>query len=246
MFSAFLDDCGTHDGAPVVAVAGYAGYTYEWERLERDWNEFLAREGIRYYHAVEAAQGRKEFAGRDKSDRQRVHREAVQIITRYELLPVSFSIDGPWFRGRFPDAVPFGGKVIQNSALCYCFQRIAYRLAEHVAGIEATPVAIVMEESPGNMGDLMNLFEAFVTHPPYAHYRHCFQGPPTFRPKIGYPQLQAADVLAYETVLDLQRNWDPNRQHGPRESYKALSQHAAANSGYLMHVGPRRDELAGG
>src|SRR5687767_4224518 len=74
MFVAYFDDAGTHDdtatepGSQIVAVAGYVGTPADWDAFEVDWNAFLRREGLKFYHTVDCMHSRKQFEGREPSD----------------------------------------------------------------------------------------------------------------------------------------------------------------------------------
>lgn len=53
MFQAFFDESGTHTGAPVLCVAGYAGSQAEWLLFTDEWRERLNQFNISCFHAKE-------------------------------------------------------------------------------------------------------------------------------------------------------------------------------------------------
>lgn len=56
---AYMDDSGSHDGAPVSVVAGYFGGHRRWIKFEDQWKAVLVRYGVSEFHS-------KPFWARDK------------------------------------------------------------------------------------------------------------------------------------------------------------------------------------
>lgn len=50
MIEAYLDESGSHRGANVLCVAGYAGTREEWLIFIEEWGQQLNRFGISYFH----------------------------------------------------------------------------------------------------------------------------------------------------------------------------------------------------
>lgn len=63
MLQAYMDDSGSHDGAPVCTIAGYFGGYRRWLEFESAWGDVLVRYGVGEFHA-------KRFWGRDKQGRR--------------------------------------------------------------------------------------------------------------------------------------------------------------------------------
>lgn len=51
MIEAYLDESGTHRGAPLVVVAGFIGDRKVWKSFVREWRVHLKNVGISYFHA---------------------------------------------------------------------------------------------------------------------------------------------------------------------------------------------------
>jgi hypothetical protein len=51
---AYLDESGTHAGAPVLCVAGYVGNRKQWLAFDKEWLPKLKDSGISSFHAVES------------------------------------------------------------------------------------------------------------------------------------------------------------------------------------------------
>ena len=54
MIEAYIDESGTHHGAPLLAVAAYFAPHGTWERFNRDWDAILKQHNISCFHATES------------------------------------------------------------------------------------------------------------------------------------------------------------------------------------------------
>jgi hypothetical protein len=90
LFGAFFDDAGTHDSALVAALGGYVAPIEVWETFKREWDEFLGRRQLDFYHATDCQgkEGHRQFEGWSSEERDVTHREAVEIITRHPIVPI--------------------------------------------------------------------------------------------------------------------------------------------------------------
>jgi hypothetical protein len=51
VIEAYLDESGTHSGAPLVVVAGFIGDRKAWKSFVKEWRAVLQRANIPYFHA---------------------------------------------------------------------------------------------------------------------------------------------------------------------------------------------------
>ena len=49
----YLDESGTHKGAPLLSVAGYMGCEREWHEFEKEWCPHLKKANVPYFHAID-------------------------------------------------------------------------------------------------------------------------------------------------------------------------------------------------
>jgi hypothetical protein len=54
MIEAYIDESGTHHGAPLLAVAAYFAPHGTWGRFKRDWDAILKQHNIFCFHATES------------------------------------------------------------------------------------------------------------------------------------------------------------------------------------------------
>ena len=53
LYTAYLDESGTHEGSEIVSVAGFVAAALDWERLSADWQTTLADYGLEYFHMAD-------------------------------------------------------------------------------------------------------------------------------------------------------------------------------------------------
>ncbi|MDQ3697770.1 MAG: hypothetical protein M3373_07065 [Gemmatimonadota bacterium] len=248
MFTAYFDDAGTHDdtatepGSEVVAAAGYVALPSVWQAFEDEWNAFLAREQLPFYHTVDCVARVGHFKGWEHSECNRVHREAVTIITSHKLVAVGYATPKAAFNEVYRRSLPDENNRIARAAYQNSLVSAWRLLALYVNSwwlvsspilnpIPREQVSIVVEDSPKTYAATIGLYQQAMQLPDeWQHLRSRFAGPPTFRPKLGFPQLQAADVLAYEMAVSLRRLFMPGQLQKRRGSWDALVSHAFEGS----------------
>jgi len=96
---AYIDDSGSHDGAPHCLLAGYWGGTNEWRRFERAWNAAIRDEGVTEFHAKTfwpRIHGKRLGEFKDWTDER--HRRFIErllaIIASHKIFPFGFGVLG--------------------------------------------------------------------------------------------------------------------------------------------------------
>jgi len=87
MFTAYLDDSGTHDGSLNVTVGGFVADVEQWHHFEREWAELLADYGLDetpgYFHMVDyEARNHPTYGTWSKEKRIEFMRRLTGIIRR--------------------------------------------------------------------------------------------------------------------------------------------------------------------
>jgi hypothetical protein len=70
IFTAYLDESGTHGDGEWVAVAGWLSTPERWAEFEREWLTALSDFGISRFHMVEFAHRKGEFASWSEDERR--------------------------------------------------------------------------------------------------------------------------------------------------------------------------------
>jgi hypothetical protein len=242
MFAAYFDDSGTHTNSRVRAFAGYAGPADEWDRFEAKWRELLEDAGVPWFRAYDCRTGTGIFAETPKADLPRYYARAIRAITEHDLLGVATlgrhqDGRGTWVPRRASDEYQHirsvYGDVVQEG-MKWLGEHFVRKWAGH-------RLSLVIEQ--GDAADEAQEWSAYLhlkqTWPPYSAI---FEGSPTFRDKLSFPQLQAADLLAHEMAIeDVRRYFNPTGAPERRE-WKQLQEHAVAGGGgiqLLVHWSPR-------
>jgi len=234
MWEAYFDDGHSHDNASAVVLAGYVGTTAEWGLLADEWNDFLERAGIPYYHSVESAHARRHLEGRSTQACNALHREAVEIITRRELFLIGTGVEIAKYRRIESRLWPTHTKSVPHPEYHHCFhQALGYLSRFMRARAPAEKVSLTIEETPTGQRIALDSYDILATGVDPDLDMACFACPPGFRPKLACPQLQVADVIAYEMGLSLRRYFEPDGRP-PRGSWSALWKHAERLTGEPM------------
>lgn len=195
MFTAYYDESGSPD-AHAVVVAGFVASDEQWKEFERNWNHSLRRFGISRFHAVEFAQSVGEFAkwkGHEKHPDLRAERQwflrqllaHIKLRARFCCSHVVRMVDYRKVNGvYFLDAV-------QPYALC---GRTAVK-----------SVAEWVDRNRLSEAQVQHVFEDGAKHKGFLQKRLIkdkgFE--PIFKKKDEAVPLQAADLLAYETLVGI-------------------------------------------
>jgi hypothetical protein len=63
IFTAYLDESGTHAGAPISAMGGFIGDARQWRKFEKRDGKLFKRFRVDVFHAVDVRRGHKDFKG---------------------------------------------------------------------------------------------------------------------------------------------------------------------------------------
>lgn len=208
---AFFDESGSHDGAPILCVAGYIFRKSEAIKLGHEWRKVLRWKKLPYFHMVECAHGNGPFANLTKDERIAVGIKLIEAIKRHAVQGIAITVD-PVEYATFPGRLRTKPGLYDN-AYAFCAQVIM------------TGVSVFLERNP-RIGKMAYFFEAGHQSRPQADeiMRTMFAQPAikqqfryaghAFVEKAQAPQLQAADLLAWQWYTDRrhQREGRPRRK----------------------------------
>jgi len=89
IWTAYLDESGTHDDSPIMLMGGFLANTEQWKRFNKKWFALLKTSGLSYCHGTELAHGTKQFKGWPPSKRKAFQDEANLIILAHLELSVT-------------------------------------------------------------------------------------------------------------------------------------------------------------
>ena len=198
MVQAYFDESGTHDGSPVMCVAGYVFDAQQCLCLDQEWADALGAYGLNQFHAVECAHGVGAFAALNKKDRNDLTIRLIGIIKRRMRLGVAVSLSDTDFGKVPPPQYDRGGPYM------FCVMQV-------LAGV------VAWADKYSYQGEISYFFESGHKHEKLAHQsikelqsrllesRSMRVHSVTFGGKSDFRPLQAADILAYEWCKELKR-----------------------------------------
>jgi hypothetical protein len=83
LLEAYFDESGSHEGAPVLCVAGYLFERTKREQLDLLWKSVLDRYQLPFFHMVDCAHGNSPFNKLTKEERIAVESEMIAIIREH-------------------------------------------------------------------------------------------------------------------------------------------------------------------
>ena len=196
---AYFDESGSHDGSPILCVAGYIFRKSEAIKLGHAWRKVLRWKKLPYFHMVECAHGNGPFANLTKAERIEVQTKLIEIIKKHAVQGLAITVD-PLEYATFQKRLPFEPRLYED-AYTFCAQAIM------------TGVSVFIEKNP-LVGSMAYFFEAGHKSAPQANeimqrmfaqprLKHQFRyAGHAFVEKQKSPAVQAADLLAWQWYTD--------------------------------------------
>jgi hypothetical protein len=208
---AYFDESGSHDGSPILCVAGYVFRKSQAIKLGHEWRKILRWKKLPYFHMVECAHGNGPFANLTLAERIAVETRMIEIIKKHAVQGISVTVD-PVEYASFPGKLPTKPGLYDN-AYALCTQTI---MAGISAFIDANPkienMAYFFEAGHKSRFQADEIMRAMFAVP--KHKRDFRYVGHAFVEKQKSPQIQAADLLAWQWYTDRrhQREGRPRRK----------------------------------
>jgi hypothetical protein len=203
MFIVYFDESGTHYKAKAFALAGYIATAEQWIEFEREWRDLLQSENISMFHRTDLECFHNEFSednGWNPTRRERVVRRAQGIIRRRVNIGISSSIIKQAYDEIITgEARHFYGEHYYSFAVRDCLERVA----DWIKRFHRTePIRYVFEKGAEGQTEVNEaLTEAYEDKDLRERFK--LDGW-SFEDKRSVVQLQAADLLAYETFKHME------------------------------------------
>jgi Protein of unknown function (DUF3800) len=119
---AFFDESASHDGAPVLCVAGLIFKKSEAIKLGHEWKKVLRWKGLPYFRMVDCAHGNGVFANLSKAERIEVAARMIEIIKRHAVQGIAVTINNMDFVATMAD-FPTAAR-IYRTAYAFCVHSV--------------------------------------------------------------------------------------------------------------------------
>lgn len=178
---AYLDESGTHKGAPVLNVAGYLGSEQEWHKFEKEWSPKLKKANVPYFHATDP-------------DCSSLKLPLASAITKRVLQGVICSVN----TNEYNLHASHQFKSVLGNAYATCAYGCALKFGKLACGVNKK-VSIVLEAGQKNIDHVERVLKIMMNNPDF-----CIAG--VMRAiKEDFVPLQTADFLAHSVEND--RAW---------------------------------------
>ena len=190
MFTIFIDDSGSSPEHKWAVASGIIFPALQMERLEGEWNTFLAKEGISEFHSSEclARNQHSDFAQWDESRVQRVFARVRQITFKYSVKAFGIGI----YKTDYDEVMPEDMRKRVGSYYTWALSSVL-GLTYDWSVKRSVPMEYVLDEADKavkrEISDAMEYSEGI--------YPGHFAGHYSFRRRKDVPALQAADLFAW-------------------------------------------------
>ncbi len=251
----FFDESASHDGAPVLCVAGLIFRKSEAIKLSREWRKILAWKKLPYFHMVDCAHGNGPFANLSKAERIEVATRMIEIIKRRAIQGLTVTINNLDFMSVMAE-YPIAAKSYK-APYNFCCHTILAGVGSWIArNPKVAKMAYIFEQGHKNAPQSMKIMDDLFHVPEKrVQYRAISVGYAFIRKDESYA-LQAADLLAWQWYKDKKNQLEgrPRRKdcasllqmhmnaaHLDRDGLVAIIRGSPIMS-RILRAGPLRDE----
>jgi hypothetical protein len=197
MLIAYFDHTGTHESAPVVAVAGLIANSQNWYVFEEDWAAKLAepipgKPPLERFHMTDCMAGEGEFSTYSRAERDLVIHDFREIILRSNSHGYCSAVSVPAWQKHMSQHFP--STSIRGEHLFvvgHCIQAML-NLANITAFENVISLVVDRRDELNNTTELVFLEQSKQTVPNLTILG------PSFMPSKEVMPLQAADLYAWE------------------------------------------------
>lgn len=228
MIQAYMDETGIHEGAPVCAICGYFGGPGQWKKLGSRWASIIKRYGVPEFHAYEfwaftpKAERVGPYKGWSKSKADNFLEELVSTIEEYKVHAVSSCVVLESFNKLSHNQRRFltGAEIVNGKFKGTGCPSKPYYLPFQCCITDTADYAPIGGKAHFFF-DLNKQFKGYALDVYALLKKQDIKvkdrlGNIEFRPSLDIPQLQAADLLCYQTYqYALKRLANPAEKTNP-------------------------------
>jgi hypothetical protein len=209
----YFDESGSHDGSPVLTVAGYVFEQDRCRRLDLAWKQLLADYRLPFFHMVDCAHNVWPFDHLSRDECIEAEKAAIRLISEHALLGVAVAANEREYQSWFYPEKRIGGVY----SFC-CWQILAGIKAWLERNNFQGDVAYFFEAGHDSQGEANALMTRIFNNPSlrsgYRYAAHAFVDKEKVRP------VQTADILAWQWATHMKRVLKNN--HKMRADFLAL------------------------
>lgn len=198
----YIDESGTHDGSPVLIMAGWVGKLGQWAGFDPKWNKLLKQSKLTFFHSKEMRHSENEFRGWHPLDKSAFTQRAANIALKNLEFGFTITLSKEAFRDLYvndnrPKKIPLDTQY----GLCFRYLlSVIPPMVKDAFGGRELDINFVLEAGHKNAGDAERIFNRVkkmgLSHPEEKEIVKMLNVI-AFGDKKKFPGLQAADVNAY-------------------------------------------------
>jgi hypothetical protein len=225
VFGAYFDESGTHQGSPVLVVAGYLSTVEQWVHFDHDWSRFLQDFGIAgFFHMTDFESRWGQYRDWPDEKRHRCIDRITSILSWRTQFRAAFAVNVQDYHELFP-----GNEVTPYAFCVWEWMKEAERWMDRYS-IHDT-VAYTFERGSGRGAEIESNFVWMLQRRPDLRRRYRL-GSYSFADKREVLRLQASDFFAYESWKRLLNNVLPAEKRRSRRSVVLLLRRAKHHAYY--------------
>jgi hypothetical protein len=232
-WSVYFDDSGTHSQSDIAVAACYVAPASQWLKFQRAWSKAAEQEGFRVFHMAEFNARQGDFKGWDDPKRERVIRKLVAIIRRCTTHGIALGLPKSDYDAVMPADLK---KKMGNHHYSWCVKLCFGEIEKWRDRCSLTaPMAYVFEKGTrGATGELIDALTKYAKTQADALRRYGLETSGfSFQKKDDAVQLQAADILAWETCHQMRNVVFAASPRTRRKSYSELRRDDHAQVYYI-------------
>ncbi|MEI7924902.1 MAG: DUF3800 domain-containing protein [Chloroflexota bacterium] len=200
--SCYLDDSGTHEGSGHVVSGGVLAPIEVWPDFIERWTDALSRIGVRRWHSTDAEGLRGEFVGWSIERRDAAREEMLGIVLGADGIITTGNVVP---RRHWDNLMSTESQAVFGTPWGLATHMVVARIGDQIVkqGIDSdVSIQYIVDKPPRGYDRVARLFADVIATPAIrARYRMATIAPGS---SSLHPQLQAADIVAYE----LYKEWD--------------------------------------
>jgi hypothetical protein len=204
----YLDESGTHEGSPVMAVAGYVFKSVQAHRFSREWGRALERFKLPYAHMTDCATGNGAYKDMSLEDRIQTEKTLIPLIRNRSAVGFSIAVRPGYYEEKMR------GHIFPVSPYSFCLITCVHAISQWAYQNGADKVSYFFEAGHRHQNEANTIMGHIHGSSAFGYVSHAF-----IDKKFALP-LQAADMLAWQSAHFLKRRGEGHKPM--RKDFKAL------------------------
>jgi hypothetical protein len=162
VYTAYVDESGTHDGSPVTVMGGVLARAEQWKVFEKKFAELQSQYGFKVWHTKKFKRKKGDFRGWTDEKCHDLY-WAMQQVTSFGLTDiVALTLNNASYEADYKAGeLPRRARLDTEHSLCFriCLVHLVKEVLKRRRRNRVPPLHIVVEAGHRNFGDAERVFE---------------------------------------------------------------------------------------